>query len=316
VIGSLPWTAWLAVGACTVALACVTLPLLAPRPVRLPLDRRRPPRQEEATALSGAAAAATTLIGRVLDRRGWGRTLAVALEQAGVKVAPQEAALFLVAAVLVGGALGVVVGGIAVGLLLALLVPVLGKVWLGSRARKRQRDFADQLDDSLQLMASSLRAGHSLLQALASVASEAEEPTSEEFARIINETRVGRQLGSALEEAARRMRSEDFVWVIQAIAINREVGGNLADVLDGVGETIRERNQIRRQVKALAAEGKLSAVVLMLLPFGIAGFLMMSNPAYMAKFTESFAGYAMMFSAAVLLVVGGLWLRKTVQVTF
>ncbi|SDT05692.1 tight adherence protein B [Friedmanniella luteola] len=314
--GSLPWVVWLGVGACTVALACFALPLLAPRPVRLPLDRRRPPRQEEATALSGATAAATSLIGRVLSRRGWSRTLAVALEQAGVKLAPQDAALFLVAAVLVGGALGVVLGGVVVGLLLAVLVPVLAKVWLGSRARKRQRDFADQLDDSLQLMASSLRAGHSLLQALASVASEAEEPTSEEFARIINETRVGRQLGSALEEAARRMQSEDFVWVIQAIAINREVGGNLADVLDGVSETIRERNQIRRQVKALAAEGKLSAVVLMLLPFGIAGFLLMSNPAYMVKFTESFAGYAMIFVAVVLLVVGGLWLRKTVQVTF
>jgi tight adherence protein B len=112
------------------------------------------------------------------------------------------------------------------------------------------------------------------------------------------------------------MQSEDFVWVTQAIAINREVGGNLADVLDGVSDTIRERNQIRRQVKALAAEGKLSAVVLMLLPFGISGFLMMSNPGYMAKFTESFAGYAMIVAAVVLLVVGGLWLRKTVQVKF
>ncbi|CAA9338715.1 MAG: Flp pilus assembly protein TadB [uncultured Friedmanniella sp.] len=315
-IGSLPWLPWLGLAACTVALACATVPLLAPRPVRLPLDRRRPSNHEESSALTGATAAATSLIGRVLGRRGWSRMVEVALEQAGVKLAPQDAGLFLVVGVLVGGALGAVLGGVVVGVLMALLVPVLAKVWLGSRARKRQRDFADQLDDSLQLMASSLRAGHSLLQALASVASEAEEPTSEEFARVINETRVGRELSSSLEEAAARMKSEDFVWVIQAIAINREVGGNLADVLDGVSETIRERNQIRRQVKALAAEGKLSAVVLMLLPFGIAGFLMMSNPSYMAKFTQSFPGYLMIVVAVVLLVVGGLWLRKTVQVTF
>jgi tight adherence protein B len=313
---SLSWQAWVGLGTCTAALLCAALLVLAPRPARLPLDRRRPGDHDPDGALSGATAAATLLIGRLLGRRGWNQAVAVALERAGVKMAVHDAGLFLVVAVLVAGALGAVLGGPVVGLLLALLVPVLAKVWLEIRARKRQRDFADQLDDSLQLMASSLRAGHSLLQALAAVSSEAEEPTSEEFARIINETRVGRELSSALDEAALRMRSEDFVWVTQAIAINREVGGNLAEVLDGVSGTIRERNQIRRQVKALAAEGKLSAVVLMLLPFGIAGFLMMSNPAYMAKFTESFAGYVMIVAAVVLLVVGGLWLRKSVQVKF
>ena len=108
-------------------------------------------------------------------------------------------------------------------------------------------------------MAGSLRAGHSLLRAVDSVASEADAPTSEEFARIVNETRVGRDLNDALDEVAERMGSDDFTWVAQAIAIHREVGGNLAEVLDAVGHTIRERNAIRRQVKALAAEGKLSA---------------------------------------------------------
>ena len=112
------------------------------------------------------------------------------------------------------------------------------------------------------------------------------------------------------------MNSQDFVWVTQAVAINREVGGNLAEVLDGVSGTIRERNQIRRQVKALAAEGKLSAFVLMVLPFGVGGFLMMSNPEYLAPLTQSLLGYGLLTIAGVLLVVGGLWLRKTVQVKF
>ena len=85
---------------------------------------------------------------------------------------------------------------------------------------------------------------------------------------MVNETRVGRDLGEALDEIAERMGSDDFTWVAQAIAIHREVGGNLAEVLDAVGHTIRERNAIRRQVKALSAEGKLSAIVLMALPFG------------------------------------------------
>ena len=112
------------------------------------------------------------------------------------------------------------------------------------------------------------------------------------------------------------MGSDDFVWVAQAISIHREVGGNLAEVLDAVGHTIRERNAIRRQVKALSAEGKLSATVLMALPFGIVAFLAVSNPAYLSKFTQSLAGYAMLGAAAVMMVVGGLWLKKTVAIRF
>ena len=213
-------------------------------------------------------------------------------------------------------AVGIALGGKISGLLLALAVPILARIGLGVMAGRRRAAFADQLDDALQLLASGLRAGHSLFQSLSSVAREAEEPTSVEFARIVNETRVGRPLSDSLDETAARMRSEDFVWVTQAIAINREAGGNLAEVLDGVANTIRERNQIRRQVKALSAEGKLSAYVLMALPFGIAGFLMFSNPEYMAKFTQGLIGYGLLGVGVVLLVLGGLWLRKVVSFKF
>jgi tight adherence protein B len=139
---------------------------------------------------------------------------------------------------------------------------------------------------------------------------------SEEFSRIVNETRVGRDLSDALDEVAARMASDDFTWVAQAISIHREVGGNLAEVLDAVGHTIRERNAIRRQVKALSAEGKLSAVVLMALPFGIIGFVSMSNPGYLSTFTESLLGYGMLAVGAGMLLVGGFWLKKTVAIKF
>ena len=216
----------------------------------------------------------------------------------------------------VGGALGAVLGGPVLGLVALVAVPFGAKLLLGFKAGRRQAAFADQLDDSLQLMAGSLRAGHSLLRSVDSVSQEADAPMSEEFARIVNETRVGRDLNDSLDEVAARMGSDDFTWVAQAIAIHREVGGNLAEVLDAVGHTIRERNQIRRQVKALSAEGKLSAIVLMTLPFGVTGFLLMTNPGYLAKFTESLAGYAMLGVAGLMLLVGGLWLRKTVRITF
>jgi tight adherence protein B len=127
---------------------------------------------------------------------------------------------------------------------------------------------------------------------------------------------VGRDLADALDEIAERTASDDFAWVAQAIAIHREVGGNLAEVLDAVGHTIRERNAIRRQVKALSAEGKLSAVVLMALPFGIIGFISMTNPGYLSAFTESAVGYGMLAVAAIMMLVGGLWLKNTVKIRF
>jgi len=198
----------------------------------------------------------------------------------------------------------------------AALVPVGARMFLSMKTSRRQAAFADQLDDSLQLMASSLRAGHSVLRAIDAVSHEAASPTAEEFARIVNETRVGRDLTASLEEVARRMGSDDFVWIAQAIAIQREVGGNLAEVLDAVGHTIRERNAIRRQVKALSAEGKLSAYVLMALPFGICGFIWLTNPSYIAGFFTSPIGWAMLAMAALLLIAGGFWLKKMVSVKF
>ncbi len=301
---------------CLSALLILGFLAVAPGHHRLPLHRRRPGSAQPPSALAAATTATTSVIEEMIRRRGRNGQGSAALELAGIKMRVQDFALMVIAAALAVGALGALLAGPLLALVLGLLVPVATKLMLGALTRRRRLLFADQLDDSLQLIAGSLRAGHSMLQALASVAREAEEPASDEFARIINESRVGRPLGDSLDEAARRMASDDFAWITQAIAINREVGGNLAEVLDGVGHTIRERNQIRRQVIALSAEGKLSAIVLMVLPVGIAGFLLMSNPSYMAKFTESLIGYGLIAASAILLIVGGLWLRKSVQVKF
>jgi tight adherence protein B len=148
------------------------------------------------------------------------------------------------------------------------------------------------------------------------VSREASAPTSEEFARIVTETRVGRDLDDALADVAARTASPDFEWLAQAIAIHREVGGNLAEVLDAISTTIRERNAIRRQVKALSAEGKLSAVILMALPVCVLAFLALTNPAYLSRFTDSVIGYGMLAVCTVLMVIGGLWLKKTVTLRF
>jgi tight adherence protein B len=301
--------------ALALALAVVGYLVLGPRAPRLPVDRRRFGVEAGPSKLAGAATVATAKVDDVLRRRG-GNGVGAALELAGVKAKAKDVVFLTIVAALVLGAGGLLLAGPLLGILLALLTPLGLRIWLSLKTTRRQKAFADQLDDCLQLMASSLRAGHSLLQALAAVAREAEEPASEEFTRIINETRVGRELADSLGDSARRMASEDFVWVTQAIAINREVGGNLAEVLDGVGHTIRERNQIRRQVKALSAEGKLSAIVLMVLPFGVTGFLLLTNGSYLMPFTQSALGVGMLVLSVVMLVVGALWMRKAIQIKF
>jgi tight adherence protein B len=302
--------------AVTGGLLLLALVVLPAGPRRVPLSRLDPTVAPPASALAGASAAAGAAVERALARRGRVASGTAALERAGVTMALPDVVLLVGTATVVLGALGFLLGGVLLALLLAALAPLGTKVLLGFRRGRRQAAFADQLDDSLQLMASSLRAGHSLLRAVDAVSTEAASPTAEEFARIVNETRVGRDLGDALDEVAERMASDDFRWVAQAIGIHREVGGNLAEVLDTVGHTIRERNAIRRQVKALSAEGKLSAVVLMSLPFGIVGFLSVTNPAYLAAFTESLIGWCMTAAVVVLLVIGGLWLKKTVAIRF
>jgi tight adherence protein B len=298
------------------ALLLLALVVLPAGPSRVPLSRLDPSAAPTSSALSGAGAAAGAAVEKVLARRGRLAEGAGALERAGMTMRLPDFVLLVGLATVAAGVLGVVLGGLILGVLLAAAAPLGAKVLLKFRAGRRQAAFADQLDDSLQLMAGSLRAGHSLLRAVDSVSKEAAAPASEEFSRIVNETRVGRDLNDALDEVAARMGSDDFVWVAQAIAIHREVGGNLAEVLDAVSHTIRERNAIRRQVKALSAEGKLSAIVLMALPFGVSGFIALTNPTYLSRFTESFVGYAMLATAVVMLLVGGLWLKKTVAIKF
>jgi tight adherence protein B len=306
----------LGVAAVAAALLLLALVVLPAGPSRVPLSRLDPSVAPPASALAGAGVAAGAAVEKVLAKRGRLAAGAAALEQAGMSTALPDFVLAVGLTTLAGGALGFLLAGPVIGLLVAVAVPFGARLLLRLRTSRRRAAFADQLDDSLQLMASSLRAGHSLLRAVDSVSQEAASPTSDEFARIVKETRVGRDLDDALDEVAARMGSDDFTWVAQAIAIHREVGGNLAEVLDTVGHTIRERNAIRRQVKALSAEGKLSAVVLMGLPFAIIAFISMTNPAYLAKFTQSLMGWGMLAVASVMMLVGGLWLKSTVRIKF
>lgn len=300
---------------CYAALTVAVFAVLAPRPPRLSADRRGDG-TSGTSRLTLLTARTTAWIEAMLARRRQAPALAGAIEGAGLKIRPADLVVLTAAGAAAGAAVGLLLAGPVPALLLALAAPVAARGVLGVLAGRRRAAFAAQLDDSLQLLASGLRGGHSLLRAVDAVSAASPAPTSEEFARIINETRLGRDLGDSLHEAARRMGSQDFEWVAQAIAIHREVGGNLAEVLDGVSHTIRERGQIRGQVKALSAEGRISALVLMVLPFGLSGLLLAINPGHMTLFIKSPLGFLLMGIAGVLLLVGGLWLRKVVSFKF
>lgn len=290
------------------------------RTPRLPMDRRRPPvtaADAKPSQLSRLTGITTEAIAEFLERHGWTRRIATTLDLAGVRVSPPDFLVLVGVGGLVCALFGLVLGGPMLALLFLVASPLAARFGLRLLVGRRQKAFGDQLDNTLQLFAGSLRAGHSLLRAVDAVAKESDAPTSEELARVVNETRIGRDLDDAMEMTAERMNSEDFSWVAQAIGIHREVGGDLAEVLDRVAGTIRERNQIKRQVAALSAEGKMSAYILMALPVLIAGVLSLMAGDYIGMFlTTGVYGYGLIFLALVMFAIGGLWMKKVVTFRF
>ncbi len=221
----------------------------------------------------------------------------------------------------------VVISGLFVGILTAIVVNLLGGILLGLIAafvpfaileirRSRRRDaFLRQLPDTLQLMAGSLRAGHGVLQAIDSVSKEAGPPAAEEFGRVITEARLGMPIEDSLSEMAERIDNPDFRWVVLAINIQREVGGNLAELLDTVAEVLREREMLRRQISVLSAEGRLSAYVLIGLPIVLAIYLILVRPEYISTLvTSGLIGYTLVGGAVFLMLVGVIWIRKLIKI--
>ena len=311
----------LAVGGIVSALGALLLVLLVvfrPASADVSLKRRRQGNVIDAqhTLLTRFSGAAVGAVERGVGYQGGRLFNRAALQGAGLKMAPAEFLVLLFSGAVVAGLLGFVAMGPLGAILLALLVPVIGWVVLRLRTSKRRNSFDAQLPDLLMTLSGSLRAGHSVMRAFDSAIQEFEPPMSEELSRIVNEARVGRDPESTMMEIAQRMDSEDFSWIAEAILINREVGGDLAQVLDQVGETIRERAQIKGQVSALAAEGKISAYILVALPIGVALMLALVNPKYIGTLFTHPVGIFMLILSVIMLGIGSFWMSRTVQIKF
>ncbi len=253
--------------------------------------------------------------GQFAERQGVLTKVESLLERANLSLRPSEAIFFyLVGVILVTVLLLVLSGNAMMTLLGAILIGIIPPAVLNFLARRRQKQFDALLPDTLQLLASTLRAGYSLMQGVEAVSQEVSEPVGRELRRVVTEARLGRPLEESLEGVADRMGSGDFAWAVMAIRIQREVGGNLSELLVTVAETMTERERLRRDVNALTAEGRVSAIVLGLLPVGIGLFIMGANPGYMDPLFDKSLGRILLIGAVMLMVGGFYWMKKTIEI--
>ena len=236
------------------------------------------------------------------------------LERARLPLRPGE---FVLAAAGCGVGLGVamwvVTAQLLLGVLSGLAGPVLAWQFVKFKVGRRRKAFEAQLPEALSLIASSLQAGHTALRSVQSMVEESEPPLSEEFERVVAETALGDPLVDALERMAQRLDVEDLAWVVQAIRIQQTVGGKLADLLFTLAEFMRGREEIRREVKVLTAEGRMSAYVLGGLPVALFFFLKTSSPDYIEPMLHT-PGLFALLGAAISIGIGFGVILKMVKI--
>ncbi len=250
----------------------------------------------------------------IATRRGLMAVVEAKIDQADLPVRPAEALFLYLVVAVIGGALGLLLGNFFWGIVSLAALLVVPWVALGTLAIRRTRAFVAQLPDMLQLLGTTLRSGFSILQGLDTVAVQLPDPTGKEMRHVVAEARLGRPLSSALDEVAQRVRSEDFEWVVSAIGIQREVGGNLAELLDIVADTMNARSRLRQEAHTLTAEGRIGAIVISLLPVGIGLFVYSVNPTYLSPLFHTGTGKLMFYSCLGLALAGMVWLRRIVKI--
>lgn len=272
------------------------------------------------------AGSAQTLddIDKAFSKSKRGSKIARDLAQADLKLRVIEFIGIKILAAMVGVALGVLIGRASVeamavsGLIGAIIGSFLPDIYARRRAKKRVTSFNDQLGDTISMMANSLRGGYSFLQTLDMVSREAPKPACDEFKRVVHEVGLGRTTEEALLNLQRRVPSEDLDLLITAVNIQHEVGGNLAQILDTIGHTIRERVRIKGEINTLTAQGRISGYVITGLPIFLATYISIINPEYMAPlFTFGFppeAWCCMPVTSLVMIAIGYWAIMKIVDI--
>jgi tight adherence protein B len=268
----------------------------------------------EAATERGLVAGTVTLAGKMVEHVDSGGSMKSQLEEAHIPMRPGE---FVIVSLAAGLALGAVLTGITgawiFGVIGLVLGPVGGMAFLKHKITARRNAFAEQLPDALSLIASSLTAGHTFLRAIQMMCEESEPPLSEEFARVVSETRLGDPVVDALARMAQRLQLRDLDWVVQAIRIQQTVGGKLADLLHTLADFIRAREEVRREVRVLTAEGRMSAWVLGGLPLFLLVTIQVIDPEYMKPMFQGW-GIAVLAATAASGIAGTAIIFRMVQI--
>lgn len=252
---------------------------------------------------------------KFLQRRGWHEKLQQSLSSAGMRMKPEEFVLLTILAG-IGGMIvfffiSATIPGVVLGLFFGAVIPI---IVLRFKISRREAQFLNELPDTLTNLASGMSAGSSLSQALEGVARESTGPMGDELQRAIIQMRLGTSVPDALEESAARMHCDDLLLVVMAMRLQSAHGGNLAELLKTVSATLRERVQMKRHVRALSAEGRLSMWVLLILPVFVLIYMAMVRREYFNYFLTTTIGIIMLAGCGLMMFVGYIWARAVVKV--
>ena len=238
-------------------------------------------------------------------------TLTEDLARAGLNVTPAEYLLMRIGAVALGVLIGLFRFGISIGpIVMGALGFVIPPLVVGYLQRRRQNMFNEQLTGMLQLLSNSLKTGYAIDRALETVASKSQPPVSTEFERVATEITLGTSVEDALSALLLRINSPDLEFIVTAILLHTRVGGNLAEVLDNISDTLRDRLQTKRDMSVLTAQSRASASIITGLPILLALGLYVFVPGYFAPMTSTFVGYVLLGIAGLLIVVGNILIRR------
>ncbi len=252
--------------------------------------------------------------GRLIEQVDAKGSLLSLLERARLPMRPGEFVLFVISGgVVLASFIAAITSSIPFGVAALVATPFIAVAYLRRRIARRTRRFEEQFPDALTLIGSSLSAGHTFLRSIQLMCEEAEPPISEEFARVVSETQLGDPLVDALARMAERLDVRDVDWVVQAIRIQQSVGGKLADLLHTLADFIRAREEIRREIDVLTAEGKVSAYVLGGLPLFLGLFVQVSSPGYLDPMFQGW-GPVWLGGAAASVAIGMLLIFRMIKV--
>lgn len=273
-----------------------------------PRKTRAKKQKAEGPSVLGAA------VDRAVAGRGFAHNISTQLARADLKITVGEYIVVSVTAALSAALLFYILNRpvlIPIGLIGGFFGP---RIYISQRQGSRLKAFDGQLGDALNLIVNSLRAGYSTLQAMDVISKEMPQPIAKEYGRVVMELQLGISFDTAMQNLMRRMPSPDLDLMITAMSVQREVGGNLAEVLDAISFTIRERVRIKGEIKVLVAQGRYTGYLLTMLPFGLAGFLYLYNPDFIGPMFEDPCGWLMLGISLVLIVIGYFVINKIVSI--